>query len=138
MICMWNELFEQIFNEFDLKAKYNPLFLNIQLEYINVWYVYNIYNIQCKNIDDRNFLKPVYGKYVQSQLVSKVNNSPKTSQTEGVIYCGERESMFLCIEDQGPSSSRLCLLPPNIFVLICHQWCTLNRHKSLMLILLIL
>ena len=29
-----------------------------------------------KNIDDRNCLKPVYGKYVLSQLVSKVNNFP--------------------------------------------------------------
>ena len=33
-----------------------------------------------KNIDDRNSLKPVHGKYVLSQLVSKVNNFFQISQ----------------------------------------------------------
>ena len=55
-----------------------------------------------KNLDYGNCLKPVYGKYVLSQLVSKVNNSSPISQTEGVIYWKEWEVgayVYVRIED---------------------------------------
>ena len=47
-----------------------------------------------KNIDDRNCLKPVYGKYVLSQLVSEVNIFSQISKTEGVIHLEEGDKLI--------------------------------------------
>ena len=61
---------------------------------------------------------------IQSQLVLKVNNSFQISQTEGVIHWEEGEGgayAFVGIEDKWPSTSRLFLVPQEIFVLICRQ-----------------
>ena len=59
--------------------------------------------IYADHCDDRNRLKPVYGKYVLSKLVSKVNNSSQISKTEGVIHWKEEEGrayVYVCIEDK--------------------------------------
>ena len=64
---------------------------------------YLTFNVErCKNIDDRNCLKHVYGKYVLSQLVLKVNNSSQISQTEGVTHWEKGECgayVYVCIKD---------------------------------------
>ena len=68
------------------------------------------------NIDNRNGLKPVYIKYVLSQLVLKVNNSSQISWTEGPFT--ERKGRLVCIF-MGVNRR---LLNVNLMIVVSSPW----------------
>ena len=82
-----------------------------------------------KQIDDMNCLKPVYTRYVSTIPVGVESEQflPISQTRKGSLSFRKWEGgayVYVCVEDQWPSTSRSGCVPPEIFVLIWPQCCT--------------
>ena len=98
---------------------YNMLCMKLKARIFNLYINFKcVHLLKPKNMDDRSFFK-------------HVNNSSQ-------IYHGMRGRVGrMFIEDKCASTTLLCWVPPEIFVLIFHQCRRLNRHYSVRRILFI-